>query len=312
MLQAEFLRLERRFPLPEVEGLRLTFTIRLTNIDDEATLSIWRTDGELYASSSKTPKRLYIGHIRGSSCKLNPKNTVEYPVHADLSYDVIERLEALRSGGRLRFELILEPVFTIQTRDFLHVSSKLASASFTSYTVQQITTQQMPENVVMASLTIRVWDLKSGSTLIELSVDDWLDILSLLGFKRVRVLEVPAIPVSEDLHIKTALENLDKAWRLMSENYEESLNSCRKALEEIKSYMKEHGLIDEKGEIDFVKIYSGENFGEAVDNIFCGLWRLSDVGSHAGRSKLTSRADMEFTITSIYMLLKSLLTVLSS
>ncbi|MEM2704176.1 MAG: hypothetical protein QXR45_13575 [Candidatus Bathyarchaeia archaeon] len=56
MLQAEFLRLERKFPLPDVEGLRLTFTIRLTNTDDEATLSIWRTDGELYASSSKTPR----------------------------------------------------------------------------------------------------------------------------------------------------------------------------------------------------------------------------------------------------------------
>ena len=45
---------------------------------------------------------------------------------------------------------------------------------------------------------------------------------------------------------------------------------------------------------------------EALDDIFRGLWTLTSVGSHAGRSRLIKRADVEFVITTIYMLMKSM------
>ena len=64
---------------------------------------------------------------------------------------------------------------------------------------------------------------------------------------------------------------------------------------------------ESNGEIDFRKIYRGERYGEAMDGLFRKIWLLTDIGSHTGRSKMTTRADMEFIITSIYMLLKSML-----
>ena len=91
----------------------------------------------------------------------------------------------------------------------------------------------------------------------------------------------------------------------MAENYPESLNACRKSLEAIKKYLINLGF-ELNGKVDFKKLYGG-NFGEIIDNIFKNLWGLTSIGSHIGRSKMTTRADMEFIITSIYMLLKSIL-----
>ena len=44
-----------------------------------------------------------------------------------------------------------------------------------------------------------------------------------------------------------------------------------------------------------------------MDGLFRNIWLLTNIGSHTGRNKMTTRADMEFIITSIYMLLKSML-----
>ena len=44
-----------------------------------------------------------------------------------------------------------------------------------------------------------------------------------------------------------------------------------------------------------------------LEKLWTILWGLTSIGSHIGRSKMTTRADMEFIITSIYMLLKSIL-----
>jgi hypothetical protein len=148
-----------------------------------------------------------------------------------------------------------------------------------------------------------------GNSLIEVDRDTWLDILSKLGFKHVRIIEVPAITDMANAHAKAAIEHLDRAWELMSANYEEALNAARKALEELKSYAKDLGFVDVKGEIDFVKVYGASPDSDLVrgmDNIFRGLWALCNVGSHAGRSRLIKRADVEFVITTIYMLMKSM------
>jgi len=49
-----------------------------------------------------------------------------------------------------------------------------------------------------------------------------------------------------------------------------------------------------------------------MDGLFRKIWLLTDIGSHTGRNKITTRADMEFIITSIYMLLKSMLANLEA
>jgi hypothetical protein len=152
-------------------------------------------------------------------------------------------------------------------------------------------------------------DPKSNSSIIEIDRDTWLDILSKLGFKHVKVIEVPAVTGIVNEHAKAAIEHLDRAWGLMSANYEEALNAARKALEELKSYAKDLGFVDVKGEIDFAKVYGVDtksSLAEALNDIFRGLWVLTNVGSHAGRSRLIKRADVEFVITTIYMLMKSM------
>jgi len=148
-----------------------------------------------------------------------------------------------------------------------------------------------------------------GNSLIEVDCDTWLDVLSKLGFKHVRVIEVPAITGVANEHAKAAIEHLDRAWVLMSANYEEALNAARKALEELKSYAKDLGFLNEKGEIAFAKVYGADtksSLAEALNDVFRGLWALTNVGSHAGRSRLIKRADVEFVITTIYMLMKSM------
>lgn len=157
-------------------------------------------------------------------------------------------------------------------------------------------------------------DPKTKSPEIIIPIDNWVEILAKLNFKRVRIIEVPAI--NENPSLDTVVEELEKAWTLASQNFEESLNACRKALESLKNYAKGLGFIkkvkDEKSgkeieKIDFKEIYGGESVGKAMKSIFIGLWQLTNVGSHAGRSKLIKQADMEFVITSIYMLLKSMI-----
>jgi hypothetical protein len=94
----------------------------------------------------------------------------------------------------------------------------------------------------------------------------------------------------------------------MSANYEEALNAARKALEELKSYAKDLGFVD-NDKINFAKVYGASPDSElvrGVDGILRGLWALTSVGSHAGRSRFIKRADVEFVITTIYMLMKSM------
>jgi hypothetical protein len=94
----------------------------------------------------------------------------------------------------------------------------------------------------------------------------------------------------------------------MSANYEEALNAARKALEELKSYAKDLGFVD-NDKINFAKIYGASpdsGLVRGMDNILRGLWDLCNVGSHTGGSRFIKRADVEFVITTIYMLMKSM------
>jgi len=279
----------------------IAFRLRIKNL----------SDGEIVIWNSRDLVRIneqavgYATTINASV--IEPKSEEEIVTNFTIPYDVLERIEKSRSEeGKINFEIEYRPMLTCAGLDVDKVVELLKYQQIEGYTLSQIASNP---NTTQIWLKCPVVDPKTKSTTIRVTTDEWLDFLSEVNYKRCRVIEMPAIDENEKT--KRILEELDKAWRLMAENYPESLNACRKALEEIKEYMKSSGY-ESNGEIDFRKIYRGERYGEAMDGLFRNIWLLTDIGSHTGRSKMTTRADMEFIITSIYMLLKSMLANLEA
>ena len=300
MLTAEFIRLGVPGDYGEVyEGLRLAFEVKLRNWE-QGKMLVWDVDGEVFVSSDRSPRRVYLGRARSSTpLEIDPNVEVITRAYLDLRYEDLETIEGLRDGGKPRFEVKLSILLTI----CLQQPPKCEGCRWVG-----IGPCGPSQYLYLTRYAVNVMDLKSNSSIIEVDRDTWLDILSKLGFKHVRVIEVPAITDMTNEHAKATIEHLDRAWVLMSANYEEALNAARKALEELKSYAKDLGFVNEKGEVDFAKVYGASPDSDLVrgmDNIFRGLWVLTNVGSHAGRSRLIKRADVEFVITTIYMLMKS-------
>jgi len=301
MLTAEFVRLGVPRDYGEVyEGLRLAFEVKLRNWE-QGKMSVWDVDGEVFVGSDKSPRRVYLGRARSSTpLEINPNVEVPTRAYLDLRHDDLETIEGLRDGGKPRFEVKLSILLTI----CLQQPPKCEGCRWVG-----IGPCGQSQYLYLTRYTVDVMDPKSNSSIIEVDRDTWLNVLSKLDFKHIRVIEVPAITGVANEHAKAAIEYLDRAWILMSANYEEALNAARKALEELKSYAKDLGFINEKEEIDFAKVYGVDpksSLAEALDDVFRGLWALCNVGSHAGRSRFIKRADVEFVITTIYMLMKSI------
>jgi hypothetical protein len=302
MIRSRFLKLDVKFPYPDVEGLRLTFTLEFMNYSSSDVI-IWDIDGIVHASSTSYPKRYYLGRVRTDKVALRipPNSSISDDVSVDITYDDLERLEKIRDGGRLRFELLLYILFNARLKSPQHIITSTPGVS----EFIPIKDYDDGSTLYLVKYALAVEDVKGGTTFFEVSIDYWLDILSRLNFKHVRIIEVPKIKEVANKHLENAVNSLDKAWRLMLEDMEQSLNACRNSLEELKNFLKDFNLLDTQGRIDFKKIYGGESFGEAMDKIFSGLWTLTSVGSHTGRSRMTKRVDMELIITIAYMLLKS-------
>lgn len=300
MLSVRFLKLDVKFPYPDAQGLRLTFVLEFMNHFPND-IKIWDMEGIVYASSALSPKRYYLGRARPDRDALSipPNVPISDYISLDITYDQLEMLEKIRDGSKLRFELILSMLFTVRSSSSL---STLISAEF-----MPIRDYGDGTALYLVKHSLVVMDAKSGTSLFEIDVGEWLDILSRLNFKHVRIIEVPRLPQTANKHLEDAVKDLDKAMKLMLEDSQESLNACRKALEDLKEYIKDYGLLNNQGKIDFEKIYGGERFGEAMDKIFSGLWTLTDIGSHTGRSKIIKRDDIEFIITTTYMLLKTII-----
>ena len=287
MIEVEYIALEGRKAYEPF----IVFRLRIKNLSD-GEITIWNSRDLVRINEQAVG---YATTINASV--IEPKSEKQIRTILTIPYDVLERIEKSRSKeGKINFEIEYRPMLTCAGLDVDKVEELLK--------IKKYVLISMVPNTTQIWLNCPVVDPKTKSTTIRVTTDEWLDFLSEVNYKRCRVIEVPAIDENEKT--KQILEELDRAWRLMAENYPESLNACRKALEEIKEYMKSSGY-ESNGEIDFRKIYGGEKYGEAMDGLFRKIWLLTDIGSHTGRSKMTTRADMEFIITSIYMLLKSML-----
>jgi len=309
MLAAEFVRLGVPKDYGEdYEGLRLVFEIRLHN-PAQYVAYVLGIDGSVFTGSRQSPRMYYLGQARSLMLvQIPPKEYVTTRIYLDLRHDNLEFIEKLRAGENPRFTV------NLSTQFIACVPQQFIPPQNCQYIpigpcAQTLSLSLAPQSqLYLIKCYIPLKDLR-GNSLIEVDRDTWLDVLSKLGFKHIRVIEVPAITGVANEHAKAAIEYLDRAWALMSANYEEALNAARKALEELKSYAKDLGFIDEKEEIDFAKIYGaspGSELVRGMDNILRGLWVLTSVGSHAGRSRFIKRADVEFIITTIYMLMKSM------
>jgi hypothetical protein len=308
MLSIEFLGISP----PETKGLipRIWIKLRITNQIDVGLL-ILSCEGGIAVNG------YYAGKVsRIYPVSLEPQKSVDCNILWEIPYDVLERIERLRNGGRLQIQIDVAVLAIIcGMRDKVMKSLQYLRQAYEQNNVGEYDFQFSDNKNEKAVLRLicPVIDPKTGKHEITVTVDEWLEVLSRLDFKRVRIVELPELAPNSDPNLNAVIEELDKAWKLMSQNFEESLNACRKALENFRDYIKKRGFIKvvedsegkKKEKIDFKKLYNGERFGDAMDKIFTGLWTLTDIGSHAGRSKLTTRADMEFVMTSIYLLLKS-------
>jgi len=292
MIEVEYIALEGE----KAYELLIEFRLRIKNLSD-GKITIWNSQ-DLVRINEQT-----VGYATTSRVAfIRPKDENEIVTNFMIPYDVLERIEKSRSKeGEICLKIEYRPTITCEGLDVNKVKELLAH--------KEHTLSQIASNIAQIWLNCPVVDPRTKSTTIRVTTDEWLDFLSKVNYKKCRVIEVPAI--DKDGKTKRILEELDRAWRLMAENCEESLNACRKALEEIKEYMKSLGY-ESNGEIDFRKIYRGERYGEAMDGLFRKIWLLTDIGSHTGRNKITTRADMEFIITSIYVLLKSMLANLEA
>jgi hypothetical protein len=312
MLAAEFVGLGVPRDYGEnYEGLRLVFEIKLNN-PTQYMAYVLGIDGSIFTGGRQSPRMYYLGQARSLMLvQIPPKEYVATRIYLDLRHDDLESIEKLRAGENPRFTINLSTQFIAcvpqqslippQNCQYIPIGPCAQTLS--------LSLAPQPQQLYLIRCYIPLMDPRSNSSIIEIDRDTWLDILSKLGFKHVRVIEVPAATDIANEHAKAAIEHLDRAWVLMSANYEEALNAARKALEELKSYAKDLGFLNEKGEIDFAKVYGTDpksSLAEALNDIFRGLWALTNVGSHAGRSRLIKRADVEFVITTIYMLMKSM------
>jgi hypothetical protein len=312
MLTAEFVRLGVPGDYGEdYEGLRLVFEIRLYN-PAQYMAYVLGIDGSVFTGGRQSPRMYYLGQARSLMLvQIPPKEYVATRIYLDLRHDDLESIEKLRAGENPRFTINLSTQFIVCVPQQSLIPPQNCQYIPMGPCAQTLSLSLAPQpqpQLYLIRCYIPLMDSR-GNSLIEVDRDTWLNVLSKLGFKHVRVIEVPAITGVANEHARAAIEHLDRAWELMSANYEEALNAARKALEELKSYAKDLGFVDVKGEIDFAKIYGASPDSDLVrgmDNIFRGLWALTNVGSHAGRSRLIKRADMEFVITTIYMLMKSM------
>jgi len=310
MLTAEFVRLGvPRDYGEDYEGLRLVFEIRLYN-PVQYVAYVLGIDGSVFTGGRQSPRMYYLGQAKSLMLvQIPPKEYVATRIYLDLRHDDLEFVEKLRAGENPRFTVNLSTQFiACVPQQFIPPQNCQYIPIGPCAQTLSLSLAPQPQQLYLIKCYIPLKDLR-GNSLIEVDRDTWLDVLSKLGFKHIRVIEVPAITGVANEHAKAAVEYLDRAWALMSANYEEALNAARKALEELKSYAKDLGYVDDKGNIDFAKIYGASPDSElvrGVDSILRGLWDLCNVGSHAGRSRLIKSADVEFVITTIYMLMKSM------
>ena len=192
---------------------------------------------------------------------------------ADLDFYKLEVLERLREGSDLRLQL----------GSHIHVGSELNS---------------MDE--------LDITPMSSEGYFYRIARSDWCEnFLPQLGYKKVRILEVPQLePVPE---LKEAVDYVDMAWKKYTVGeYEDAVVWCRKTLDSISSFVKGLGCkkeetdekVEKKEVPDWKKYFEGtETLDEAFEKVFRGVRSFTTPGAHPRRY---SRSEAEFALMDTY------------
>ncbi|MEM4318071.1 MAG: hypothetical protein QXK74_07340 [Candidatus Nitrosocaldaceae archaeon] len=276
----------------------LKFKLKVKNkYEGGGWVEIWDARGTLHASSSSSPEKFFIGEVKGrpSLVLQSGQKEADYYLEINLNDILLDKLEKIRKKDRLRFYINSEFLLRIYPfRNSIH--------NISSYIMFYTT---IADQLFLKTKPIPVSSL--DNSIIEITNEEWIDILSKFGFKKVKILEIPDIASYEkDETLNAILKSINKAWELMLEDQETSLNECRKALEGMKNYVKQYDRLTNNGDIDFKKIYRSDSYGDNMEKIFKALWSLVNRGSHLV-DKPWRRSDMEFIMVTTSILIENVI-----
>jgi len=145
---------------------------------------------------------------------------------------------------------------------------------------------------------------------IKIAKSDWIEeYLPKLGYKRVRLIEVPLLPEDIPEEFKAIVDGIEEAWRYFAMGeYGQTLTSCRIAIEALRNWFYNQGMkrvkqINQKQKTlpDFRKFTNSESLGRAMERIYEGLYELVSLGPHFFPHGI-SRPEAEHALMSTYSL----------
>ena len=145
---------------------------------------------------------------------------------------------------------------------------------------------------------------------IKIARSEWVEeYLPKLGYKRVRLIEVPLLPEDIPDEFKAIVDGIEEAWRYFAMGeYGQTLTSCRIAIEALRNWFYNQGMkrvkqINQKQKTlpDFRKFTNSESLGRAMERIYEGLYELVSLGPHFFPHGI-SRPEAEHALMSTYSL----------
>ncbi len=183
----------------------LKFKLNVKNKLEGGRIEIWDARGTLHASSSSSPEKFFIGEVKGKPLVLQSgQREADYYLEINLNDMLLDKLEKIRRKSRLRFYI---------NSEFLLRIDSFQVGSTTHYNISPYIMFYIPyiqNEVLLKTKSIPVLGLDNSN--IEITNEEWIDILSKFGFKKVKILEIPDIASYEkDETLNTILKSINNA-----------------------------------------------------------------------------------------------------
>ncbi len=206
MLQFNFVKISAgykgRYDSP-VKGAvpYLRFELEMKNPSDFE-IQPFRIIGDVLTSGSESSEQRYIGRAvwEGSSFFfLRAKDDRQVELGLSIESNMIHSIEELRAGKRPRFYLDLMTYLVVKGN-----SNSLRSSWPWGMALRVI--EGGPDSIMFVSVPSVCMDRKSGSSMIEISIDDWEEILKQIGWQEFREKQDKLKKIIEDYEGKEKLK----------------------------------------------------------------------------------------------------------
>ena len=183
--------------------------------------------------------------------------------------------------------LILDPYILSKIEEYRE-SGDVVFTIYGNLMGQSFSVQGVPKNEMITGISLEVKIPKS----------DWVEkLLPAFNYKKTFLVEIPKLTNNEKI-----ISHLDSAWKQKHMGqYDKVLTDCRKALEEVRAYVKK-----EAGEIkrenknslpDWSLYFDSEKRGEIFNKLDEVIWNFTARGAHTGKSINLEDADLALMIT---------------